>query len=460
MPRTIVRIQESFDGKSFFYLESPRSYNKATTAYDLRARPSDTPFLELRTGDGSPERVMQAGERLYAEISEHPAIKDALSAALQQLELNPICFRLDDVVDADQLPWEAFRAGANEFVALNKRWPIVRLRETTESTPRTVYEFAAPIRIVAVLSAAGSSVERRAPAAPQWASIRHAIEQHRQRPGATPIELTVLTCELELRDIIGTANLPDVMADLIADKEDLIRKIRDRGPQLLHFFCHGTSEETPHLQIGTHLDWQAGQDPSIALEAGELRQRADPEQNVWLVTLNCCESALRAKDARSLANSMVAKGFPAALGMREVIDVQTAHQVCSLFYPAALQLIDAAQAGQVTEIEWAAALYEARAGLVNLSSSGTVPQNAARSCKSWTIPVLYSRREAILIKRIPGVGISPAKARIIDFIRVLQLQRAKASEDYKDLPQEALVPLLQEIDNKIAQKVLELQATP
>ena len=458
MPRTIVRIQESFDGRSIFYLESPRSYSKATTVCDLNARPSDSPFRELRTGDGSPERVREAGERLYAQISAHPAIELALRDALQRSDMNPICFRLDEVIDADQLPWEAFRA--DTFVALNKQWPIVRLRETTESTPRSIYEFAAPLRIVAVLSAAGSTVESRAPSAPQWEKIRHALEQHRQRPAAIPVELTVLTCEQDLRDTIRAANLPGVTADLIADKEDLISKIRDRSPQLLHFFCHGTSEETPHLQIGTHTDWQAGLDPSIALESGELRQRADPDQNVWLVTLNCCESAMRAKDARSLANSLVAKGFPAALGMREVIDVQTAHQLCSLFYPAALQLVDAAPVGQVTEIEWAEALYEARSGLVNLCSSGAVPQNAAKSCKSWTIPVLYTRREPILIKRIPGVGISSARARIIDFIRMAQLQRAKAAEDYKDLPPNALLPLLQDFDNKIAQMVAQLEATP
>jgi hypothetical protein len=460
MPRTIVRIQESFDGRTFFYLENPKTYDRAGKAYFLQASPSQSPFVELRTGDGSPERVREAGERLYADLSTHPAIALALNAAFQQSQMNPICFRLDDVVDADQLPWEAFRFGTSEFVALNKRWPIVRLRETTESAPRDVYEFAAPIRILAVLSAPGTGTDRRAPAAPQWASLRLAIEQHRLGPSATPVELTLLTCEEDLRDAIRTANLQGVTAELIADKEDLIAKIRAVRPQILHFFCHGTSEEIPHLQIGTHLDWQAQQDPSIALESEELRQRADPDQNVWLVTLNCCESAMRAKDARSLANSLVAQGFPAALGMREVIDVQTAHQVCSLFYPAALQLIDAAQEGSVVEIEWAAALYEARTGLVNLCCAGLVPQAAAKSSKSWTIPVLYTRREPIRIKRIPGLGISSAQARIIDFIRTLQGQRAKMAEDGKDLPPAALQPLLQDFDNRIAQAVADLQATP
>jgi CHAT domain len=461
MQRTIVRIQENFDGQSLFYLESPKTYAQAGKMYPLDSDPAHSPFVELRQGDGSPERVREAGEKLFADLSVHPAVGLALDAALQQGDYSPICFRLDDVVDADQLPWEAFRAGASGFVALDARWPIVRMRETTEETaPRAVYEFVAPVRIAVVLSAAGGTPATRAPALPQWLKIQQTLQKHLAAPNALPLELLVLTCEEQLRDTIRAANFAGVSAGLIADKEDLIGRIRDMGPNLLHFFCHGTAEETPHLQIGTYNDWEAQQEPSIALEARELRQRADKDQNVWLVTLNCCESATRAGDARSLANSLVAAGFPAALGMREAIDVETAHLLCEFFYPAAFNLIgSAAEGGSPVVIEWAAALHEARSGLVNSCAAGAVPQAAARSCKTWTIPVLYTRREPILIKRLPG-GISAARKRIIDFIRVVQQQRAKAAEDYKDLPPEVLAPLLQDFDDKIKQAITQLQNTP
>jgi len=462
MARTIVCIQEYFDGQNFFYLESPKTYAQAARAYPLKSKPGSAPFVELRSGDGSPDLVNQAGESLFADLAMHPAVKPALEAALQQTEggFSPICFRLDDVVDADMLPWEAVRSGTSGFLALDLRWPIVRLRETTESAPRLIYEFAEPVRIVVVLSAAGSSADTRAPALPQWEKIRKTLCRHSAKPGAIPLEVTILACEATLVQTIRDAAVPGVSADLIADKEDLIGKIRDKQPHLLHFFCHGTSDETPHLQIGTRLDWELEREPSIGLEARELRQRGDRDQNVWLVTLNCCESATRARDARSLANSLVAAGFPAALGMRESIDVETAHLLCEFFYPAVFELIGSVpEGGRPLEIEWAAALHEARSGLVNSSAGGALPQAAAKASKTWTIPVLYTRREPIQLRRLPG-GISPAKQKILDFVRGLQQQRAKAAEDYKDLGEAALAPLLAGFDKKIKEELERLENTP
>ncbi len=462
MPRTIVCIQEYFDGRNMFHLESPRNYPQGAKSYPLTSNPGAAPFAALRTGDGSPDLVREAGEKLYADLSAHPAVKPALDAALlQQIGgYNPICFRLDDVADADMLPWEAFRAGASEFLALDSRWPIVRLRETTEATPMQVYEFVHPVHIVVVLSAAGSTVETRAPGLPQWSKIYTILTKHLATPGAIPVEMTVLTCEDTLRDKIRADNVSGVTPELIADKEDLVGRIRDAQPNLLHFFCHGTADGTPHLQIATRADWEAGLEPSIALEARELRERVDREQNVWLVTLNCCESATRAQDARSLANSLVAAGFPAALGMRESIDVETAHRLCESFYPAVLRLIGAIrEGGPAVEVEWATALYEARSGLINSCAKGALPQTAARASKTWTVPVLYMRREPIVLKRLPG-GISQGRQRLIDFIRGLQHQRAKAAEDFKDVGPKALDVLLQGFDQGIDQATAELARTP
>src|SRR3954451_18366195 len=109
MARTVVYIHDSWNGP-VFELESPKIYKDASKIYPLLCDPDESPFSDMRLGDGSPERVCEAGERLFATLSVHPAVTPALDAALLQLHggYSPVCFRLDDAGDADSLPWEAF----------------------------------------------------------------------------------------------------------------------------------------------------------------------------------------------------------------------------------------------------------------------------------------------------------------------------------------------------------------
>lgn len=463
MPRTIVRIQESTDGAtSGFWLESPKSYVGATLISPLTCRPNESPFLEMHSGDGSPNWVRQAGEKLFHELYSHPAVKPAIDAALTQIVggCSPICFRLDDVTIADDLPWEAVRS--NDFFALDQRWPIVRMRETTEATTRLVYTLEPPLRATIVLSAAGRSPQNRAAGAPQWQRIHDTIEKHLAENGAIPVSVTVLTGEKALMDTIGNLKKPWVRADLIADKSGLLEQIQKSHPHILHFFCHGISDQTPHLRVGSYADWEGELDPSIAITAYELRQRADPDQNIWLVTLNCCESATRAGNVRSFASSLVAAGFPAAVGMREVVEVEHAHLLCKSFYPEVMRMIGAVpEGGLESEIEWAKALWQARTDLAEKDANGVPAQAAGQGSKIWTVPALYVRREPFKLKRIvpsqpAQIGLSQAKRKIIEYIQTLQQQRTKAVEDYKDLPPAALNAILAEFESQIAAKTAEL----
>jgi hypothetical protein len=461
----VVRFQESNDGVTRFSLEYPRAAlpNKL---FDLLSLPDQPPFNEMRLGDGSPERVQAAGKKLFDELHAHPAIAPAIAAALQQKigGCSPICLRLDDSALADDLPWEAVCGQGMdgvEFFALDERWPIVRMREVTDAELVPVYTLEPPLRITVVLSAAGSTALTRAPALPQWDHVRETIEKHLQQPNPLPVKVTVFVGEEDLRNTILAAKLPWVRAEFIADKTSLLDAIKAARPQILHFFCHGSAEGIPHLRIGSYTDWEAEQEPSIAITARELRQSADPDQNTWLVTLNCCESATRAADARGLASSLVAAGFPAALGMREAIEVQHAHVLCEYFYPKVMEMIRQVPVGGTgTEIEWAKALSVARSSFVAKYNGGVPAQQAAASFKVWTIPALYTRREPFFLKRIAPAppGLSEKKKTIIDFIRTLQQQRAKAAEDYKDLPPDAVAPILKDFDDQIAAKTAELQA--
>lgn len=466
--RVVVRLQEGPDVGTQFFLEGPKGYPLSNTVVKLPSLPTQTPFQDMHSGDGSPNRVLEAGKKLLDDLSLHSAVKDAIGDALREKMggCSPIYLRMDDVPMAEDLPWEAIYSDSRkEFLALDDRWPIVRVREAKEANPRLVYDFEPPLRITAVLSAAGSDARTRAPAAPQWRGMYQAIQKRLTAAGALPVALTVLVGEAELRAEIDGLGQTWIQCGLITDREGLLEKIKESRPQLLHFFCHGTSDEMPHLKIGSYSDWEAGLDGKIAITAGELRQLADPQQNIWLVTLNCCESATRARDARSIASSLVAAGFPAALGMREVIDVQYAHKLCETFYPALLELIGkAAVGGGQQDIEWAQALSSVRAGLAVACVGGTPAQQAARGTKTWTIPALYTRTEAFLMRPIaapvpPPPVLSVAKKKKIDYLLELQRQRSKAAEDYKDLPGETLKDLLGDFDNEIAKVMQELRKT-
>ena len=464
--RVIVHLQEFPGVGTIFSLEGPKGYPLSNTVVQLPSLPTQTPFQDMHSGDGSPNRVLEAGKKLLDDLSLHSAVKDAISDALREKMggCSPIYLRMDDVTMAEDLPWEAIYSDSQKgFLALDDRWPIVRIREAKEADPRLVYDFEPPLRITAILSAAGSDARTRAPAAPQWRVIYQAIQKRLAVAGAMPVALTVLVGEAELRDQIDGLHEPWIQCALITDREGLLDKIKESRPQLLHFFCHGTSDEMPHLKIGSYADWEAGLDGKIAITADELRQLADPQQDIWLVTLNCCESATRARDARSIASSLVAAGFPAALGMREMIDVQYAHKLCETFYPALLDLIGkAVVGGEARDIEWAQALSSVRAGLAVACVGGTPAQQAAKSTKTWTIPALYMRREAFLMRRIaaaaaPPPVLSEAKKKKMDYLLELQRRRSKAAEDYKDLPAETLKDLLGDFDSEIAKVMQELR---
>jgi len=463
MSRMVVRIQESMDGgTTVFWLESPKAYPQASKVSPLTSRPDQPPFSEMHNGDGSPQKVRDAGIKLYNELILHPAVAPAIAAVLTEKQggCSPICFRLDDVTAADDLPWEAVRF--NEFLALDQRWPIIRMREVTEADSRAIYTLEPPLRISVVLSAAGSTAQSRAPGAPQWQRIQDTIEKHLAQKDALPVSVTVFTGEADLLDVIKSAQKPWAHADLIADKSSLLGKIQNSNPHILHFFCHGISDQVPHLRVGSYTDWEAGIEPTIAITASELRQKADPSQNVWLVSLNCCESATRAGNVRGFASSLVAAGFPAALGMREAVEVEHAHLLCQSFYPEVMKMIGAVQeGGPETEIEWAKALWQARMDLAEKGAVGIPAQTAGEGSKVWTVPALYVRREPFCLKRIAPsseaqVGISQEKKKIIEYIQTLQQQRAKAAEDYKDLPPAALNALLSDIDKQIMLKTAEL----
>jgi hypothetical protein len=452
MSRIMVYVQDNQDGVPTFYLENPKNLMQARRGWPLTLSPYTTPFTEMRDELPYKDVVQAAGEQLYQMLSKHPAVSQALQNALaDQNHTNPVCFFLDPP-DADALPWEALYDPANKFfLALRSVWPIARMR-SSNLDPQEEYQFEPPLRIMAILSASGSDVATRVPGKPEWESLLGGGVDRLDAAGLS-VRLHVLTGEEQLKNTIDNAaqNLDWVSTDWIVDKDQVFSAIRAFEPHILHFFCHGTTELSPHLQIGSRSDWVAEKEGSIPISADELRERADPQKLIWVIALNACESATQTKDARSLVNELVGQGFPAAIGMREKAAAAHAHKFCRLFYRAVVRMLQTIpEGGPAQEIEWASALYEARRELGAQDQPAIPLQEAARASKYWTIPVLYTRPEPFKLKRMaskPGLSLSE-KMKLLAERKELVGQKEKLAAD-SGTPQELKTGILKEFDDKI-----------
>jgi hypothetical protein len=310
--------------------------------------------------------------------------------------------------------------------------------------PQEEYQFEPPLRIMAILSAPGNDIATRVPGKQEWESLL-GEGADRLDAASVSVRLHVLTGEEQLKNTIDKQNLNWVSTDWIVDKDQVFSAIRSFEPHILHFFCHGTTELSPHLQIGSRSDWVAEKEGSVSISADELRERADPRKMIWVIVLNACESATHAKDARSLVNELVGQGFPAAIGMREKAEAAYAHKFCRLFYRAVVRMLQIIPEGSpAQEIEWASALYEARTEL------GAQNQEAACACKYWTIPVLYTRPEPFKLRRLPskpGLPL-PEKMRLLAECKALLGQREQLAAD-PGTPQELKTGILKDFDAKI-----------
>ena len=207
------------------------------------------------------------------------------------------------------------------------------------------------------------------------------------------------------------------------------------------------------MRIGAMADWEAEREGSIVLEAIELRQRGDAELDVWLLTLNCCESATQAHDARNLAGSLVVAGFPSVVGMRERVASSSASVFSERFFDAVLRMIGTVQpGGPPVEIEWASVLWEARQSLVTQNHAGDPYMLVAPDMKEWTIPVLYTRREPFRIRRLPDpTGLSvPELQQLMAQWDQLKAERLKIAAR-TDMPVAMKNAILAEFDARIAQ---------
>jgi hypothetical protein len=345
--------------------------------------PQDEPDTPLRCGPAvlktfaqdPPESdvVLTVGTKLFRSLERHPTVRLAVESALARPQGYPIYLRLDSV-EAAEYPWESlFDTARQRFLALYPETPIGRI--VPASYHANQQYVAAPLRLVAILSAAGVD------ASGEWRSLRRAIE----RTGVD-VEVRVVVGQHSLHQEIK-ANTPSWAKPVLLSNDAVINRVlKEFNPHFVHFFCHGAARPNPLLELATPL--------AHAAKASDLHVTPASLKGVapmpLLVTLNCCSGASDVDGVRGLASELVLNAdYPAAIGMREPIEATDAHVFAESFYSEVFdQLNDVFANGQPVELEWAGALCGARLALRKLHAEELMPDPAAARHRKWTVPIL------------------------------------------------------------------------
>ena len=409
--RIVVALQSPIVGPPQFYLLEPDTHDAAGQPLQLTldAVKNLTELAGAPSLDPAQDAMEAFGTALYAQLSAHPAIKDSVLPLLHmnppQLEPFYLYFQ-HRMQSIEELPWEALSAPDVGYLAQNRDFSMARMLNTNSTKSEWLFE--PPLKIAAVLGAGGDKDERIG-GAEQWAKLWKAVNESK-----LPVRLMVLTCELALRNKINktgaaaakqSAGALQVTAHLINDRDELFAQIQQFGPHILHFFCHGAATSKPQLQVASYKDWETDAPGSILIEGEQLKQNADLEGNIWLVILNCCETAKGGPGNSSLsmpvACNLVGGGIPVAVGMRERITGEFANTFCGLFYQSLLtelrlRLEEARKTG-CTDVHWACSLFKVRGSLYEKSKAD----------KQWTIPVMHTRLKRFQLKLNPAL-VNPA----------------------------------------------------
>ncbi len=318
MKRIIVKIQSAHRAKDSFYLDEPTNYfTNDSMLYSFQSKVSPA-ITNLKSGKLTPNMVRTAGEWLLKQLSTHPAVGKAIAQLLTLPSTGeyPVYIQAHST-RSQALPWETLCHPAESFLALKRRWPIGRITTSDEERTATKYVFNVPIRIMAVLSALSI------PAKPEWDALYAAVQGSQ-----IPLKVRVLVSEADLFKHISSLNDPNVEVAAVPDDAILLqRAIADFMPSILHFFCHGSDASGPTLNVAKRQDWLRPTGlGSIAFKTESLVNTTPPlNKEAWLVTLNCCNSGSVVKNGEVFARSLVGKGFPVVIGMREEVVSSDAH---------------------------------------------------------------------------------------------------------------------------------------
>jgi hypothetical protein len=387
----------------------------------------DQMLIDLSTIDG--DTPAERGNAVLRLLMQSAAIQltlvNSLSAAVNA-KRSPLYFHIRAHA-ADGVPWEMLHHTPGGFCVLDPGLPIGRI--ATDPRPVHARPFRAPLRIVAVLSAAGRN------GLDQLTTLLKLVAS----PAAATLGMQLHVISGDQR-VLDAAVGSQVTKEMIgSDHPALAAQITAARPHLLHVLCHGGAAPGEQVLSFAHFgDFVAEKDEgSVRMSAGQLAA-AVLDSDPWLVVLSACESAAGGSGP-ALANHVVSQGVPAVIGMRRLVNLSTMDKFCQALYPEIAKLLMAtlATAGEseVRVLEWASVLTGPRQVL-----SGNDP-NAA---DVWSDPVLYCQERELQIF-LPSAALSPH-----DFAG-LSARRDTFAEVRKRLdPQHTPPEVLADIDAHIA----------
>ncbi|MCA8959211.1 MAG: CHAT domain-containing protein, partial [Planctomycetes bacterium] len=388
--RTLVSIEPRFgEGVSFKLLKAAADLPDPFVPYPFDCS------VEAMPDWTSQAAVCEHGAKILRELRRHPAVSEALRRAAQAPngKTHSIYFQLL-APEVERLCWEAlYDTDTRRFFALDRRLAIARVAESLIERQVPIRAFEPPVRVLAVLAALGFSAE------PEWRQLRDAAVEARNR--GLDVELRVLCGERSLVERIESEQLDWVTVGPTPQRtRDLESVVFDFAPQVLHFFCHGSSSYgVTRLEIGTVLDFDDRADrASFQLDSEALAAFPGIERT-WIVILNCCLGGQASEETHSMAHDLVSRGIPAAIGMLERVEAMDAHEFSGAFHRAFLErvrvLLEEIPDGSEASLEWAETLFDPRRTLSE--RHGNDPANH----RQWLLPVLYVRPESFLLRRLP-----------------------------------------------------------
>jgi hypothetical protein len=391
MTQLIIQLSDAvFDGSPFIQMK-PRAPGSTAIQFDCSI--SDAAFATLNTAQPNDEPVKKAGSRLFTALAKHPDINQRLQAAMltDKGYRYPMFIEIDSTAGVEALPWEALCSPNDLYFGLDDRWALARIVQPRNPPSPLPHQLTPPIRIAAILSCLNIS------ALGELAALRQAI---RSTTGADHAQLFVIVSEenlsRDLKDAIAEGKAPEIagVEYVPPDLDALQSTIKAFGPHVVHFFCHGSAQNSPHIELARKSDWQAPEPKPLIVEALDFHGfTKSTAERPWLIVLNCCEGAgvTEAADSQSLALQLVQEGVaPAVVGMREPVVSSTANQLTEALYSKLLtKLAERIETGDQapTPLDWPHLVVAARD---KLARSGGTPLTQARArTKDWLLPIVY-----------------------------------------------------------------------
>lgn len=338
--------------------------------------------------------MMARGQAILELLSMRDPVKATLQSAFDQpvtAAPSPLYFHIRAMA-ADIVEWEQIYTDEHGFCALDPRWPVGRIASTV--VPVRAQTFAPPLRIVALLAAAGRD------ARPQLDALLDAIHG-----ASAPTQLHVISGDDRL---VAAATAAGQSGELMkGDAPAVCRQVAAAQPHLLHILGHGgIVANAPTLAFATTADVDEGRDDygSVRVFIPDLVRALLASSNPWLVVLNACETADASQQVPggTVAHDMVSAGLTAVIGMRRKVELRDADRFCAAVYPELLAIIETALTSAQADpgraeavIDWAAALTAPRRVM-----GGEDP-----SCVDvWSDPVLYAQSDDLRVVPVtPGL---------------------------------------------------------